>query len=193
MDLTSLKYEDTTIIFQRCLRPQDLDGYERGLIYKVLLKEYDYFTDYGVMWRYDSLIMIYKDNVWHLKYYIDTEAVFVDVAVMYESYTLPSGHILPGRVDGETRWTKLKCDNVFGIHILKITSILEEQIERLKTNLFSKITPFSQALFPVLRVDMKIRIGELFMIFHRLRITSGVILPEEMIVQILINLDVVTE
>lgn len=189
MDLTSIRYKDTDVEIICC----GIQGTE--IVYKVLVKDYDRWTNYGPLWNYMSLVMVYRmrHREWVLKVLDQTYGLVV-VGTMEQSRQLPYGHLLPMDQETESEWTRVthtgsgrdKIDSI------KPRILMEEHVYTLRKQVFEKIRPFSFSIRSRLRGDMKTRILELFIIFNRLFAKEGVRLPEEMVMKVLWYLEVIT-
>lgn len=187
MDLTSIKYEDQEVEIE-------CSGY-RGdkLIYKILIKGYDLQSKYGPIWSYRSLAMVYDQlfERWTLEHHTHDHDLVL-FAETYQSQQLPYGHVLPLDAEADVRWTKIHQDKFNPIMALKNRVVLEEYIYVLRAEVFDKIRPFTRSIYHRLGDEMKTRITELFMLFYRLFRREGARLPEEMILKVMWNLEVIT-
>ena len=187
MDLSCIKYQDWEVEFVCCGFQDDI------LVYKILLKGFDMWSKYGPIWSYKSAAMVYHQDTgrWTLEHHTDNHDLVL-IGETYQSQQLPYGHVLPFDSEGTVRWTKVDQDKLNPLVALKIRVSMEEYIYSLRTAVFDKIQPFSRAIYHLLGSEMKTRILKLFMIFYRLFSKENVSLPEEMILKVMWNLEVIT-
>ena len=155
-------------------------------VYKGLNLETDLWTSFGVMKTFYSFVLTYESGVWILLYHKEGE--FFKLSTLRDD-SPKYGFSLPSL---KKNWTRSPTEiRKCGHYPLLIRGCFK-QIRNL-TKVLSRVEPFNWQIFSELRRDMRDKIIFLFLVFRRLFIMKGVILPEEMIVKILTNLDVITE
>ncbi len=91
------------------------------------------------------------------------------------------------------KWKRTATNIVCVSDKIEVIRKVESVIIFVHDEIFNGLVPFSFSIFRHLCTCMKIRIEQLFMIFHRLFNKQLIRLPEEMILQILSFLDVFME